>query len=83
MVVFPAPFWPTNPEIDPVGISRSSPSTARRFPKRFVSPLRLHGVGTGPSPVSQCDLPGRECGRAHIKNETTNFTLPLRAVTGM
>ena len=38
VVVFPAPFWPTKPVIDPAGMSRSRPSTASRLPNRFVSP---------------------------------------------
>ena len=38
VVVLPAPLGPTNPVIEPAGMRRSSPSTASRLPKRFVSP---------------------------------------------
>jgi hypothetical protein len=38
VVVLPAPFGPTNPQTEPAGMARSTPSTAVRSPKRFVSP---------------------------------------------
>ena len=39
IVVFPAPFGPRTPRISPWLTSRSMPSTARRAPKFFTSPL--------------------------------------------
>src|SRR5437899_1906892 len=38
VVVLPEPFGPRNPNIDPAGISRSTPSRARTLPYDFVSP---------------------------------------------
>ena len=39
VVVFPAPFGPTRPKNDPVGTSRSMPSTATFSPNRFTRPV--------------------------------------------
>jgi hypothetical protein len=39
VVVLPAPFGPTKPQIEPLGMARSTPSTTVRSPKRFVSPV--------------------------------------------
>ena len=39
VVVFPAPFGPTKPQTDPLGMARSSPSTTLRFPNSLVSPV--------------------------------------------
>ena len=38
VVVLPAPFGPSRPKTDPAGTSRSSPSSARTAPNRFVRP---------------------------------------------
>jgi hypothetical protein len=52
VVVLPAPFGPTNPQTEPLGMARSRPSTTVRSPKRFVS-LSVDTASTelGGSPV--------------------------------
>ncbi len=52
VVVLPAPFGPTNPQTEPLGIARSRPSTTVRSPKRLVSPaVDTASAEPGGSPV--------------------------------
>ena len=49
VVVLPAPFGPSRPKTEPRGTSRSSESSARTDPNRFVSP-RVRIAGSAPAP---------------------------------
>src|SRR5512134_826037 len=68
VVVFPAPFGPRNPVIDPLWTTKLTSSTARNSPKSFVtdsSSRTFKGQGCGRR-IIQC---------AHVRPSPEEFAL--------
>src|SRR6202034_4307551 len=73
VVVFPAPFGPTNPQTDPEGMASATSSTTVRSPKRLVSPV----VATVSGPADRSPVRYIACPIA--MPESYRCSRPLRA----
>src|SRR5262252_598379 len=53
VVVLPAPFGPSKPNIAPLGTDRERLSTARNFPNDFETPVRPIAVSIGSTIITE------------------------------